>query len=260
MTLMSFLRGLGLGAFAAYLFDPDLGRRRRSILSQKASSACRQAEDAWGKISRDMQHRLEGTVAEFNTLFSSDDASDRVVSERARSKIGRFVAHPRAVEVDVDRGRATLSGPILASEAQGLLHAVSAVRGVNSVVNHLTVHTSADISALQGGRKRHGQRADLLQENWAPATRAVMAGAGLGLMLNCAARRTPLALVLGTAGFFMCSRAVTNAQLGEMLHWQAGAQRSPRTTQRQSQRAQGSERLETQEAAGMPEGVREVRQ
>jgi hypothetical protein len=260
MTLFNFLGGLGLGAGAAYFLDPDLGRRRRSLIRDQMVSLQHRAEDAYGKASRDLQHRVEGTFAEVNSLFTTDNAPDHVVRERVRAKLGRFVSHPHAVEVDVDDGRVTLRGPILSTEVERFVNAAYGVPGVQHVVNQLEVHEQPDISALQGGKQRAGQKMDLMQENWAPATRLLIGGFGGGLMLNCLGRRDPIALLLGTAGFFMSVRALTNTSLGRLLSCAPGAsmQQQMQLRRRSGPSPHQTERFDTQEAAGMPAGVHET--
>lgn len=260
MTLFNFLGGLGMGAGAAYLFDPDLGRRRRSLIRDQMIGLRNRADDACGKASRDLQNRVEGTFSELNSLFSGDHAPDYVVRERVRAKLGRFVSHPHAIEVDVDRGNVTLRGPILSTEVERFVNTVYAVAGVQKVTNRLDVHEQADISGLQGGKPRAGQRLDWMQESWAPGTRLLVGGAGAALMLNCLARRNPMSLLLGTAGFLMSVRAMTNIDTGTLLGCHAGTslrqQSQPQRTSAQAPR--GTERFETQEIAGMPAGIHEV--
>src|SRR5205823_2337781 len=95
-------------------------------------------------------------------------------------------------------GRITLSGPVLAREADRLLDRAASVRGVQGVENRLEVHQRAeDVPGLQGGSRRPGERPDLLQANWSPATRALAATAGGTLIAFGATRRLPVAFALG---------------------------------------------------------------
>lgn len=54
------------------------------------------------------------------------------------------------------------------------------------------------------------ERSESTQENWSTATRLVAAGTGFWLMANCLERRTFDAALLGTLGFGLCLRALTN--------------------------------------------------
>jgi uncharacterized membrane protein len=216
--LSNLLTGAGLGAGLMYFYDPVLGNRRRSLMRDQfyhAISKTRRGADA---TLRDVEHRIYGTFAELRGSVTADDADDPVIVDRVRSKMGRYVSHPAAIEVSVQNGVVTLGGPILADEVEDLLCAVKSVRGVEDVQNHLDVHESAgNISALQGGGYRMGEPAALMQTYWTPATRLAVGAVGGALMLNCAARRTIASPLLGTLGFGLFLRALTNLETKRLL-------------------------------------------
>ena len=100
--------------------------------------------------------------------------------ERVRSKLGRVCSHPHAIDVYVHDGEVTLIGPVMADEVRDLLTAAASVRGVHSVINELEPHDSADgIPSLQGEGRVAGSSVDLMQANWAPATRALVGAAAV---------------------------------------------------------------------------------
>jgi hypothetical protein len=100
---------------------------------------------------------------------------------------------------------------VLASEAPHLVTCVSWVPGVKDVTNNLEIHEEAgNHPALQGGRERPGTRFPLFKENWSPTTRLLAGAAGASLMAYCGARRNALGAGLGTAGFLLTTRAITN--------------------------------------------------
>lgn len=149
--MISFLKGAAVGAGIMYFFDPVVGNRRRALVRDQfnhfMNKTCRVADARF----RDMQNRLHGTIAEARSSLQHDQPSDKVLCDRVRSTLGRHTARPRAVEVEARNGIVILSGPALASEAEGLCAAVRSVRGVRGVENHLDLHeTLGDISALQG--------------------------------------------------------------------------------------------------------------
>jgi uncharacterized membrane protein len=216
---LTLLGAAGLGAGLMYFLDPVLGRRRRALVRDQAVSALAHADDLVGKTGRDLANRAAGFAAETSARFrDQSDASDTVLADRARAAIGRVCSHPSSVDVTVRDGRVTLSGPILADEVSGVFRAVRSVPGVTGVEDRLGVHEEAgNVPGLQGQGKPPGARLDLMQANWAPATRLIAGAVGGSLMVNCLARRTPLAVFLGTAGFGLFLRAVTNMELRQLL-------------------------------------------
>jgi uncharacterized membrane protein len=216
--LTNLLTGASLGAGLMYLFDPDRGNRRRSLMRDQFRHALSKSSRAADCTLRDMQHRIYGTAAELRGLVRHDDASDDVLVSRVRSKMGRYVTHPSSIEVAAHNGLVTLRGPILAREVDELLGAVQSVRGVRDVVNQLEVHESpGNISALQGAGQRWGEPAALWQTYWSPTTRVAAGAAGLLLLLNCATRRKPLGALGGVFGFGLVLRALTNLETNRLL-------------------------------------------
>src|SRR3954469_7909700 len=189
----------GLSASTMYLFDPDLGRRRRSLLRDQFHHAVNSFSRGIDVVARDLQNRLYGTVCEVQHLFTGRDASDDVLLARVRTTLGRYTSHPRSIVTEVRDGRLILSGPILADEVDGLVSAVKAVYGVRHVENKLDVHQSTEnVSALQDGRCAPGESSDWMQQNWSPTTRFVAGALGGMAMLNCLAKRTLPAMIAGT--------------------------------------------------------------
>jgi uncharacterized membrane protein/gas vesicle protein len=220
MNLGMLLGSMGVGAGIAYLLDPDRGKRRRTLLYDKMLHAYKRTASGLDTTMRDMRHRAEGVAAEARTLLTEEEqiVSDEVVEQRVRSRLGRFVSHPGAIEVHCQAGRVTLRGPILARELDDLLTVVASIRGVAEVIDKLEPHTNAEhVSSLQGGRARPGTSIDIFQESWSPTTRLLMGTTGGLLMLNCLTRRTPRATLFGTAGFLAFVRAATNLNLRRLF-------------------------------------------
>jgi len=212
------ISGIGLGAGLMYYLDLDLGRRRRAQVRDQLVHLLNQADSALGVVMRDLGHRAEGVRAELGSLLRSRQDSDRVLAERVRSKVGRSVSHPGALDVTARAGRVTLSGPILAHEVDCLLRTVSSVPGVCGVDERLEVHEQAgDIPALQGGTERPGQRFELLQTTWSPTARLLVGGVGGALLGYGATRKAPSACLLGTIGLGLIARSITNRPLASLL-------------------------------------------
>lgn len=215
---MTILSGLGLGAGLMYLLDPNLGRRRRALLRDQLASVASRSSSGLDATWRDVQHRAQGFAAETAARVRGDQAPDHIVAERVRSKMGRYVSHAAAIDVSVRNGRVTLSGPILAREVNDLLAAVASVRGVRGVENRLIVHRQAgNLSSLQGQGRRPGERINLLEANWAPATRVLAGAAGGAVFAFSFTQRFPVACILGTAGLAVLARAATNLEMPRLL-------------------------------------------
>jgi uncharacterized membrane protein len=220
---LTLLGGLGLGAALMYLLDPDRGARRRALLLDKLASAANKTPDAIGATARDLSNRTRGIVAEVSSMFSGGEAPDQVVEARVRSKMGRIVSHPHAIEVAVNQGRVVLSGPILAHEVDDLLSCVSSVAGVTEVDNLLDVHKEAgSVPGLQGGRVRTGDRFELMQENWSPTARLLTGAAGGALFAYGLSRRDPLSLALSAGGLLLLARGATNLEFKRLVGVGAG--------------------------------------
>lgn len=216
---LGFIGSFGLGALAIYLFDPQQGRHRQALLRDQVTHLRSEAHAAGDVASRDLANRARGIAAQSNAGRMPGPASGRVLAERVRAKLGRYVSHPHALHVEVQQGAVTLSGPILKREEKRLMRALWSVRGVQSIVNHLDVHRRPDIPALQGGRGRTGEHMALLQRNWPPAWRLFVGTAGASLSVYGFSRRGLAGSVMGIAGLGLIARAWSNLTLRQLLGW-----------------------------------------
>jgi hypothetical protein len=222
---LTFGAGLGIGTGVMYLLDPDRGKRRRALLRDKFVWATRKTGEGVETTARDLSNRARGIATSIQSRFTSDKADDTVLTDRVRSKLGRIVSHPGAIEVAAENGDVILSGPILESEVDNLLACVKRIQGVNEVANNLQIHKEAgNHPALQGGRERQGHRFEFLQENWSPAARFVAGAAGASLAVYGGTRRDVLGAGLGTAGLLLLARGITNTEFKRL----AGIDNSPK--------------------------------
>jgi len=149
--ITSFFYGAALGAGLMYLFDPEMGNRRRALLRDQWTRLGNVTQDTSGDVTNDLGNRLRGLVAEIQGRLSPQQVPDDVLEARVRSNLGRVVSHPGAITVAATGGRVTLSGPVLADEVSRLLASTRLVRGVTSVENQLDVHQTPDsVPGLQG--------------------------------------------------------------------------------------------------------------
>jgi len=215
----------GVGATLAFLFDPTSGHRRRRRLRDAAEHLVRQAVGSASTVARDLRNRSIGVLAAARHLVRSEHPDDVVLEERVHSALGRVIAHPHLITVQGRNGHVVLDGPIPASEASRVVHAVRAVRGVRRVETRFTRHIEpAHEPAVEPAVTVTGPppRLDILQRRWAPATRAIAAGAGATLLGAALARRDRARLGLGAAGAALVARAATNQPLARLLGLGAG--------------------------------------
>lgn len=147
-----FLAGVTIGSFASFFFDPVRGTYRQAVLRDKMTSFRRDANLYGGRFYRDLKNRSRGVKAKTRKVISGEGPiRDDVLEARVRSKFGRIVSHPRAIQVIAHDGIVTLSGAILKSEVKELVKCVRKVAGVKDVENGLDVYESSEgISRLQG--------------------------------------------------------------------------------------------------------------
>jgi uncharacterized membrane protein len=221
LTLMA--GGIGVGAALMYMLDPDRGSRRRRLVRDKLASAANKTPRAIGATARDLSNRIRGMASAAGSLFSRKEVADEVLIQRVRSKMGRLVSHPHAVQVAANQGYVTLSGPILTHEVDDLLLSVSKVSGVTGVDNQLEVHEQAgNLPSLQGEGTRPGYRFELMQENWSPTARILAGVAGGALAAFALRQRDAVSIALGAVGVGLLTRGVTNMDMKHLVGAGAG--------------------------------------
>ncbi|MGH7564428.1 MAG: SRPBCC family protein, partial [Gemmatimonadota bacterium] len=220
----SWLGGLGLGAGLMYLLDPDRGRRRRALVRDRLSSRAGESETFLGKTGRDFSNRAQGFLARARSrVVPEGHVADDVLAERVRSKMGRHVSHPGAIEITARWGRVILRGPILAHEFEDLLSAVASVRGVRDIDDRLEVHRDpGDVPGLQGAPRRSGETAEFRQENWSPAARFAAGTTGGALVLLGLGRLGKLGIASTTVGAGLMARSIVNKPVRRLTGIGAG--------------------------------------
>jgi hypothetical protein len=217
-NLAAVLTGAGLGVLGMYVFDPEVGRRRRALARDKASRLQRKAKEAASATVEDLKNRAFGTLAEGKSRLLERTVDDSVLQQRVRSELGFLVRNPSSVEVQVDQGRVILSGPVLADEVQQLVRGVARVRGVRDVENRLEVHDEPGaVPGLQGDvPKPTGRPPDVLQRRWSPSTRFLVGAAGMFLLLSASRYPKSLATLSALAGLGLltCGASDLDAENG----------------------------------------------
>ncbi|HJV85836.1 MAG TPA: SRPBCC family protein [Noviherbaspirillum sp.] len=227
-SLAFWVAGAALGALTMYLADPDRGRRRRALATDKMRSLATKTSDAIDVASRDLNNRVHGLRAQAGRMFSqhSETSDDDTVVARVRKEIGRAVTHPRAIKANAQNGCVTLHGPVLAHEKDKLIECVRSVAGVKEVQDYLDVHDNAvGVPSLQGeGKMRRAAGSAIMQETWPPALRAVAAVGGSALGLFGLMRRSPASAAAAAIGIGLLARGISNRSFSRMM--QTGRQSS----------------------------------
>jgi hypothetical protein len=170
------LAGLAAGAGLAYFLDPVRGAGRRAGVLDRARRAAQDAERTAGARARDLAHRARGAAHEARARVAHERIPDEVLVERVRARLGRLVAHPRAIQVAAREGRVELSGAVFRAEQAELLRGVRQVRGVAAVEDRLQPHEPEDgVPELHGAGPREPERAG---ERWPAGATAIAVAIG----------------------------------------------------------------------------------
>lgn len=131
--------GVGLGVAMMYLFDAENGRRRRGVMRDRTVRALRRGSRGLGAATRHLSQRTRGLAAGARArLRRVEEVPDQVLQERVRAALGHATSHPApTIEVEAAGGQVTLSGPVLAGDANRVLRKARKVPGVKSVANRL---------------------------------------------------------------------------------------------------------------------------
>lgn len=172
----------GIGAAVAWYFtDPEEGKRRRSSVAATAGRLLEKTRQEGMKTLRDSQNHLTGMAARIRSSMKMEDASDRVVEERIRSRMGRVVNFPRKIHVLCDHGAATLWGRVHIDEIQDLIRTVESTPGVNNIYDHLEIVEPEEATVAPANPVHEARKHTRL--HWSPTRRLLVGAAGAGLAL-----------------------------------------------------------------------------
>ncbi|MBS1189743.1 MAG: hypothetical protein H6R10_1535 [Rhodocyclaceae bacterium] len=176
---LNILGALALGAGAMYYFDPEQGRRRRALAGDRVDSLSHDARDYLDGRRKHAADRVRGLFARVRGRLSALPPGDQQLHGHVRSRLGRVVSHPHAIETEVQEGRVLLKGHILESEYNDLMVELWSLRGVKAIDSQLALHAEpGDVPGLQGQPHRHNARTRHLAQD-AAAALAVAGGLGL---------------------------------------------------------------------------------
>lgn len=212
---LGILAGIAAGAALTYFGDPYRGRRRRAHAQDKVTHLANVAEKAIDRSFRDLTNRAHGIFAESLDFIMPARVPDEVLLHRIRTRLGRLVSHPGALEIRVADGHVIIRGDVLTEEEPRLLEGVRRMHGVQEVIDDLKLHDEpGTCPSLQGKRVVHAEECVCATGPFTPATRAVLGVAGIGLILggmfNLGKKRGCLGTLMGLAGSGMLVRSITN--------------------------------------------------
>ncbi|HWE94427.1 MAG TPA: YtxH domain-containing protein [Tepidisphaeraceae bacterium] len=145
-----------VGAGLMYFLDPQRGRARRNVVSEKVGHFTRSTGQSMRATGQHLANRVRGTAykasrkAQNLTGMSGPVSSDQLVS-RIRSEMGHIISNPSQVQLMADtQGSVTVMGTCPADESEKLLVAIRAVPGVTDVINLMD---SSGQSAQASGRQ-----------------------------------------------------------------------------------------------------------
>ena len=204
---LSWLAGAGLGAGLMYLCDPERGHRRRTPLRDQARHSMGKANKAAMLAARDAANRLYGNLAEAASSLWHKQVSDEVLEERSALQTGPLCfatffgsrgCSPRAGNTErkdtSQRDRSFRVRPC---------SRFTAYKAWKMSWMHWI--PPAELPALRARDERLNTATSTGRRlRWVAGT------AGAALVANSLAHRSPWALMLGTCGLGLCTRAVTN--------------------------------------------------
>jgi uncharacterized membrane protein len=205
------LTATAFGAGLSYFMDPRSGRRRRVLARDRLNRLLHEAADVIQRGVQDALHRFKGFAWEGKRLVFAGRVDDEVLVERVHAALGRVVRHPGSINVRVEEGRVTLTGPVLADEAGRLLRRLLMLKGLKSVENQLKIYDRpGDVPGIQGNVPARHETAELAQESWTPALRLVAGAAGVWAVESGVRRAGVFGSLLGAAGSALLVRSAVN--------------------------------------------------
>lgn len=224
---------IGFGAATMFFLDPVSGNRRRAHWRGVVRGRLNDSRQLVGMAARDLRNRAMGVQGALRYRLRGARVDDETLHWRVASKLGRYTSHPKAIDFRVDGGVVTLSGMIHRHEVGRLLAGIRRIPGVRELRSELEAHDKSEgVPDLQGGRERGGDKPDILQERWAPATRLVCGAVGAVLAIRSLGRGgTGGGVLRGAVGLALLGRSVSNLPLRSLI----GITAEPRITLQKTQ-------------------------
>ncbi|TDO48681.1 BON domain-containing protein [Kribbella sp. VKM Ac-2527] len=202
------------GAVTEYLLDPERGHSRRARLRDKTAHAAHEVNEGLEGLSRDLSNRGRGVAAGARYRVVGRMTDDAVLHDRVRAELGRQVSHPHAIQVEVDDRTVTLTGDVLAAEADQAIRAINRIPGVRDVETQWRVYDEpGDVPTLQGRARPGKPQSGLRQENWSPTARLLTAAGVIASWPLSSRLPATVRWTMRGAGSVLAARALTNQPL-----------------------------------------------
>lgn len=221
--LASSIGTAGTAAALMFFLDPKRGSRRRALVRDKMSHLAKDTGRSLSKAGRDLGNRTRGVAAEtWSWARPHQAAEDEVLEERVRSKIGRCVSQPNAIEVSARNGMIILRGDIVESEVRKLMSSAYSVRDVKGVRNEMRTHNNE--SEIPGFPiARHGGNGGFLKRAQVPGVRLALGAAGgaltaIGSLYRARRTHPVLGKVLSSAGVGLLGTELMNTGVSQLTH------------------------------------------
>jgi CBS domain-containing protein len=165
MRLITFLKGVGLGAGLMYLFDPDMGRRRRALIRDQAVHTQHVVTDRIESEARHLRNQAQGLIAETRSTLS-----DRLSSGTTRLEALADPFSERAEQAANSRLLESIVGGLFAyygTRKGGLLGAAASMAGLGLLSHSVTdsaVNTRRRTTLMSDTERSHPTKAMLLRD------------------------------------------------------------------------------------------------
>lgn len=207
--------GLCTGAVAAYFSDSKIGEIRRTAFAKGAKRILTKAAHEGKKSLEDSRNHLVGLLSQYTPKFQAEQASDRVLEERIRSRIGRVVSHPHKIHVVCQGGVATLWGIVPQEEISELVRVAEATPGVSEVLDHLEIGPAEEFATGQNNPLREARNE--IRLNWSRSKRLLVGTTGAALALTGIRRKDWLGRALAVVGAGLVARSTMQNHLRATL-------------------------------------------
>lgn len=153
---LTLMNGMVIGAMIMYVFDEHRGAKRRAYARDKLVRTGHLLGRTINKRSRDLVHRVVGSLAELRSSVRDRNAEipDDILVYRVRSQLGHVVSHPGLLEVSARDGCVLLRGAVLRNEVGKINKRMTKIRGVRECRLELEPRDNLDqVAGIRGGRR-----------------------------------------------------------------------------------------------------------